>query len=147
MCASIQGTLSELPFQKYFFVRILSFICLLMVVRQHKGVCALESDFYSSSRFLFSVKKKKKKRKAQDREIANKIVTFILALKIFLCYFIQVPWLPRLNQLQMILIFLNLSSSTSTYYTFIIDYICAMSTTLSVPRLQSELTTALMSEL
>lgn len=42
----------------------------------------------------------------------------------------------KINQLQVIFIFLNLSGLRSIYYTFIVDLICAMSITPSTLRLQ-----------
>lgn len=61
-----------------------------MAVRQNKVVCAFEDDLFLSM-FPFLCKKKdqkKKKLKLQDRKTANKILTIILALKIFMYYLI-----------------------------------------------------------
>lgn len=80
----------------------------------------------------------REKNESTDRKIANKIEIIIVTFKIFrYSCLIQVPWLPRLNQLQVTFLFLNLSGSRNTYYIFIIDYTCALSIILSIPRLQT----------
>lgn len=60
-----------------------------MAVRQNKVVCAFEDDlFLSMFPFLCKKKDQKKNLKLQDRKTANKILTIILALKIFMYYLI-----------------------------------------------------------